>query len=119
MTDHKKYHYLPIHDCLERISECFEIRKVIKTYIRDNVDDEEAWDSNLMTLLTEYYAINCRYVELMSELVLTPPSTSEDLQEEIITVDAHKYAVLTSYSKLMLVDEAELKYSHRVHLFIH
>jgi hypothetical protein len=118
MTDSKKYHYLPINDCLERISECFDIKKVIKVYIKDNVGNEDAWESNLMTLLTEYYAITSRYVELMSELILTPPSISEELNEEIITVDAHKYAILTSYSKLMIVNEMELKHSHRVHLFI-
>ena len=119
MTDHKEgYHYLPMHDCLERISECFEMRKIIKIYIKDSIDDEEAWDSNLMTLLTECYAINCRYVELMSELILTPPSVSEDLQEETITVDAYKYSILNSYSKLMIVNEIELKHLHRVHLFV-
>jgi hypothetical protein len=118
MKEKKEYYFLPLEDCLERLSECLEIRKVIKAYIKDNVENEEAWHSNLMTLLTEYYAISCRYTELMNELILTPPS-SGDNEEETITVDAHKYAILSSYSKLMLVDEIELKHSHRVHLFLH
>ena len=104
---------------MERITECLEIRKVIKAYIKDNIDYELAWETNLMTLLTEYCAINCRYTELMGDLILTPPSIEEDGAEEVITVDAAKYAILTSYSKLMLVDEFELKHHHRVHLFIH
>ena len=116
MKEKKAYYYLPVEDCLERLTECLEIRKVIKSFIKDNVDNEDAWNSDLMTLLTECYAINCRYTELMNELILTPPSSDEG--EEVITVEAHKYAILTSYSKLMLVDEIELKYTHRVHLFI-
>jgi hypothetical protein len=116
MKEKKEYYYLPVEDCLERISECLEIRKVIKSFIKDNVDNEDAWNSDLMTLLAEYYAISCRYTELMNDLILTPPSVEDD--EEVITVDAGKYAILTSYSKLMLVDEVELKYTHRVHLFV-
>jgi len=118
MKEKKEYYFLPLEDCLERISECLEIRKVIKAYIKDNVENEEAWHSSFMTLLTEYYAISCRYTELMNELILTPPSSGDD-EEETITVDAHKYAILSSYSKLMLVDEIELKHKHRVHLFFH
>ena len=116
MKEKKEYYFLPLEDCLARLSECLEIRKVIKAYIKDNVENENAWRSNLMTLLTEYYAISCRYTELMNELILTPPSSGND-EEETLTIDAHKYAILTSYSKLMLVDEFELKYKHRVHLF--
>ena len=118
MSERKEYYSLPLEDCLERLEECLSIRKVIKAYIRDNVDNEEAWNSDLMMLLTEYYAIICRYMEIMNELILTPPSTDDDSEAEIITVDAKQYAILTSYSKLMLVDEFELKASHRVHLFI-
>tara|TARA_Y100001938_G_scaffold144065_1_gene218014 strand:+ start:4351 stop:4716 length:366 start_codon:yes stop_codon:yes gene_type:complete len=121
MKEKKEYYFLPLEDCLERISECLQINKIIKSYIKDNVENEDAWQSSLMTLLTEYYAISCRYTELMNELVLTPPSHGDEGEEgeEIITVDAQKYAILTSYSKLMLVNEVELKHKHRVHLFLH
>jgi len=118
LKEQKEYHYLPLEDCLARITECLEIKRIIKAYMRDNAYNEQAWESDLMLLLTEYYAISCRYTELMNELILTPPSSGDD-EEESITVDAHKYAILSSYSKLMLVDEVELKYSHRVHLFVH
>tara|TARA_Y100000310_G_C20527284_1_gene736690 strand:- start:214 stop:573 length:360 start_codon:yes stop_codon:yes gene_type:complete len=117
MKEKKEYYFLPLADCLERLSDCLEIRKVVKAYIKDNVHDEEAWNLDLMTLLCEYYSINSRYAELIGDLILTPPSTDDETDEEIITVDAHKYAILSSYSKLMLVDEIELKYKHRVHLF--
>ena len=117
MKEKKAYYFLPLEDCLGRISECLEIRKIVKAYIRDNIDNEEAWDSDLMTLLCEYYSINCRYTDLMNELILTPPSSGDD-GEEIVTVDANKYDILNSYSKLMLVDEIELKHTYRVHLFI-
>ena len=118
MKEQKEYYYLPLEDCLARITECLETRKVIKAYIKDNIDDELAWENDLMTLLTEYYAINCRYAELMGDLILRPPSVEDNDGEEVITVDATKYAILASYSKLMLVDEFELKHSHRVHLFV-
>ena len=117
MNEKKEYYSLPLEDCLERLTECLEIRKVIKFYILDNVKEDKAWDSNLMTLLCEYYAINSRYAELMNDLVLTPPFMDEGSEDEIITVDATNYAILTSYSKLMLVNEIELQYMHRVHLF--
>tara|TARA_Y100000310_G_scaffold219068_1_gene220458 strand:- start:1077 stop:1436 length:360 start_codon:yes stop_codon:yes gene_type:complete len=118
MTDQREYYSLPLEDCFERISECYGVRKVIKLYIQDSVNDEKAWNSNLMTLLCESYSINCRYTELMSELILTPPSVSETTEEEVIYVDSHKYAILTSYSKLMLVNESELKHAHKVSLYI-
>ena len=113
----KEYYSLPLEDCIERLSECLAIRKIIKAYIKDNVSDDEAWNSSLMTLLTEYYAISARYTELMNELILTPPFDEDS--KEIITVDAQKYAIMASYSKLMLVNEVELKYSYGVHLFFH
>ena len=119
MSERKEYYSLPLEDCLERINECLEIRKVLKSHIKDNVDDDKAWSSDLMTLLCEYYSINSRYAELMNDLILTPPSVEEGSDDEIITVDAAKYSILTAYSKLMLVDEMELKYKYRVHLFIH
>jgi len=118
MNEKKEYYFLPLDDCLKKLSECLKIRKVVKAYIKDSSGDDEAWESDLMTLLTEYYAISCRYTELMNDLILTPPASGDD-EEEIITVDAHKYAILMSYSKLMLVDEIELKHTHKVHLFIH
>jgi len=118
MKETKEYYYLPMEDCLERLSECLNIRKVLKAFIISSVDDESAWNSDLMMLLAEYYAIICRYTEIINELILTPPSMDEDSQEETITVNSHKYAILTSYSKLMLVNEIELKNKHRIHLFI-
>ena len=115
--ENKEYYPLPLEDCMERITECYNLGDVIRAYIRDNIDNDEAWNSDLMALLCEYYSISCRYVELMSELILTPPHFEDDTQQELIYVDARNYAILTSYSKLMLVDEAELKYKYRVHLF--
>jgi len=113
-----EYYYLPMEECLEKISDCYEIKKILKFYIKDNIDNEEAWDSSLMTLLCEYYSISARFTELMSELILTPPSIDEVSGKEVITVDSHKYAILSSYSKLMIVNEVELKYEYKVHLFI-
>ena len=119
MTKSKEYYYIPLKECVERISECLDIRKVIKCYIQDNVANEDSWNSDLMMLLAESYAINFRYTELMNDLILTPPSPDEETSEEIITVDSQKYAMMTSYSQLMIVNEIELKNSHRVHLFFH
>jgi len=119
MTETKEYYYLPIEDCYERIEECLEIRKILKCYIQDNIYNNEAWDSRLMMLLTELYAINRRYVEIMEEIVLTPPSVSEKTGQEVLTIDYIKYNMLLSYSKLMLVNEAELKRDHRVTLYEH
>ena len=84
LKERKEYYYLPLEDCLERLSECLKIRKILKAYIIDNVDGELAWESDLMMLLTEYYAIVCRYLEIMNELILTPPSIDEDSQEETL-----------------------------------
>jgi hypothetical protein len=119
MTETKEYYYLPLEDCYERIEECLEIRKVLKYYIQDNTYNDEAWDSKLMMLLTELYAINRRYVEIMEEIVLTPPSVSEASGQEVLTIDYIKYNMLLSYSKLMIVNEAELKRDHRVTLYEH
>ena len=114
----KEYYFLPLTGCFERLSECLETRKVVKAYIKDKVNDEEAWNLDLMTLLCEYYSINSRYTELINDLILTPPSVDADTDEETVTVDAHIYDILHSYSKLMLVNELELKYKHGVHLLI-
>lgn len=119
MTETKEYYYLPLEDCHHRILECLDIRKVLKYYIQDNVTNNDAWDSKLMMLLTESYAINCRYVEIMEDLVLTPPTINEETGQEVITVDFAKYTMLMSYSKLMIVNETELKTNHRVTLYEH
>tara|TARA_R100001594_G_scaffold88398_1_gene122657 strand:- start:415 stop:771 length:357 start_codon:yes stop_codon:yes gene_type:complete len=115
----KSYYSLPVGDCVERIDECLERRKVIKAFIQTSSDDEDAWNSELMMLLCEYYSINCRYAELMNEIVLSPASFNEETEEELVTVDATKYNILSSYSKLMIVDEAELKYEHGINLSVH
>jgi hypothetical protein len=110
---------LPVQDCIERIDDCLERRKVIKAFIQTSVDNENAWNSELMMLLCEYYSINCRYAELMNEIILSPASVDEVTEEELVTVDVTKYNILSSYSKLMIVDEAELKYRHGINLYIH
>ena len=118
MKEKKKYYSLPLEQCFERIEECYDISKMLKTYIKDRADDDESWNSDLMTLLCEYYAINSRYLEVMNEIILTPTSTSEETGEEVVLVEGQKYALLTSYSKLMISDEMELKHNYRVHLFM-
>ena len=118
-TEMKEYYYLPLEDCHLRILECLDIRKVLKYYIQDNINNSDAWDSKLMMLLTESYAINRRYVEIMEDLVLTPPSISEKTGQEVITIDYVKYNMLLSYSKLMVINESELKNDHRVTLYEH
>jgi len=118
MKEEKGYYYLPLEDCLGRIADCIDCEKVLKAFLQDFVNDDKAWESGLMTLLCEYYSIICRYLDIMNDLILTPPSVDELTDEEMISVDSQKYNLLTSYSKLMLVDEYELKYKHRVHLFI-
>ena len=119
MKEKKEYYTLPLEDCIERIAEVQDINKILKLYIKDSVDDEESWSSDLMMLLCEYYSIICRYSEIMNDLILTPPSEGEGEVGDIIYVDAHKYTMLSSYSKLMLVNEMELKFKYRVNLFIH
>ena len=64
MKEDKGYYSLPLEDCLERISECVQRKKVIKAHIREHAQNEESWESNLMTLLCEYYSINNRYTEM-------------------------------------------------------
>lgn len=113
----KSYYSIPVEDCLVRVEECFKRRKAIKTFIQTNVENDEAWTSELMTLLCEYYSINCRYTDLMEEVLLTPPHVDELTDEELISVDIKKYSILFSYSKLMIHNEAELKYKYKVHLF--
>ena len=72
-----------------------------------------------MMLLTETYAINCRYIEIMEDLVLTPPNISEETGQEVITVDYARYTMLLSYSKLMIVNETEMKTDYGVTLYEH
>jgi len=118
MKDEEGYYSVPINDCLERISSCLGSRKIAKSCIQEYINDEEAWNSGLMTLLCEYYSINCRYVELMDDLILTPPFVDEVTEEESVSIDLKKYSLLASYSKLLLDDEMELKYAHKIYLFI-
>ena len=118
MKEKKEYYSLPMEDCLNRITDCMDCAKVLKSFVQECADDDNAWKSGLMALLCEYYAVICRYVEIMNDLILTPPFVDEETDEEMISVDPQKYALLTSYSKLMLVDEMELKYLHRIHLLI-
>jgi len=113
------YYSIPLNDCLARISDCVGRQKVIKSFIQEYANDDEAWESSLITLLCEYYSASCRYVDIMDEVILTPPFVDELTEEETISVDAQKYALLSSYTKLLIVDEVELKYMHRIHLFIH
>ena len=117
--DKKSYFYLPLEDCYERISECLDRNKVVESFIREYSKEQEVWTSGLMIILCEYYSINCRYVELINDIILTPPTINELTEQEEVVVDSQKYAILNSYSKLLIVDELELKYMHRVHLFIH
>ncbi len=118
-TETKEYYYLPLEDCHHRILECLDIRKILKYYIQDHVANNTGWDSKLMMLLTETYAINCRYVEIMEDLVLTPPNISEKTGQEVITVDYARYTMLLSYSKLMIVNETEMKTDYGVTLYEH
>ena len=118
MKEKQEYYFVPLEDILERIDECLERRKVIKSFIQEYAEEDKAWKTNLMTVLCEYYSASCRYTEIMNDLILTPPSMDEDTDEEVISVEFQKYALLTSYSKLMIVDEAELKYMHKIHLFV-
>jgi len=118
MKEDKGYYSLPLEDCVERIDECLDRKKVLKSYVQEHASIDKNWDSGLMTLLCEYYSIICRYVEVMNELILTPPYADELTDEEVISIDIQKYALISSYSKLMLVDEMELKFLHKVHLFI-
>tara|TARA_R110000824_G_scaffold17084_2_gene69875 strand:+ start:4807 stop:5163 length:357 start_codon:yes stop_codon:yes gene_type:complete len=115
----RSYYSLPVQGCIERINDCLKRRKVVKAFIQTSNDDEDAWNSELMMLLCEYYSINCRYAELMSEIILSPAAAAGTTGEELVTVDVTKYSILSSYSKLMIVDEAELKYGHGINLFIH
>jgi hypothetical protein len=115
----ESYYSIPVEDCIERIEECLQRRKAVKAFIQTSVQDDSAWSSELMTLLCEYYSINCRYTDLMHEALLTPPSTDELTDEELVSVNVKQYAILSSYSKLMMVDEAELKHNYRIHLFTH
>ena len=88
----KEYYYLPLEDCHHRILECLDIRKILKY---------------------------CRYVEIMEDLVLTPPNISEETGQEVITVDYARYTMLLSYSKLMIVNETEMKTNYGVTLYEH
>ena len=118
MKEEKGYYSLPLEDCLCRVVDCIECGKVLKSFIQDHASDEKAWESGLMALLCEYYSVICRYVDIMNDIILTPPYEDETSGQEMISVGSQKYTLLTSYSKLMLVDEMELKYMHRIHLFI-
>jgi hypothetical protein len=115
----ESYYSIPIEDYLERIEECLERKKVVKAFIQTSAEDDEAWKSELMTLLCEYYSINCRYTELMHELLLTPPFVDEATDEELVTVDVKKYSIMASYSKLLIHNEVELKYKYKISLLIH
>ena len=119
MKEDRGYYSLPLEECLERISECAQRRKVAKAHIKEHAENDKSWDSNLMLLLCEYYSINRRYTEMMGDIILSPPSFDESTEKEEISVHATTYNLLTSYSKLMIVDELELKYFHRIHLFVH
>jgi hypothetical protein len=119
MSDESRtYSSVALDDCLERISECLEHRRVIKANIQSYVNDEESWDSGLMPLLCEYYSINYRYMELMNDVILSAPYVNEETNKEEILLDERTYTMLHSYSKLMIVDELELKYKHRINLFV-
>ena len=114
----RTYAAMSLDDCFERISECLERRKVIKSYIQSSVTDEESWESDLMLLLCEYYSLNCRYTELMNNVILSTPYVNEETNKEEVLVDEKTYTMLHSYSKLMIVDEMEMKFNHRINLFI-
>jgi len=118
MKEEKGYYFLPLNDCLERISGCLDRNKVAQSFIQEHSNNNESWESGLMIVLCEYYSITCRYVDIMNDLILTPPSIDEETDEEMISVDSQKYALLLSYSKLMIVDEMELKYMHKIHLCV-
>jgi hypothetical protein len=118
VTEEQGYYSLPLEECLERLTECMGCEKVLKSFVQEHAPDDKAWQSGLMPLLCEYYSVIYRYVDILNDLILTPPSVDESTDEEVITVEPQKYALLMSYSKLMLVDEMELKYKHRVHLSI-
>jgi hypothetical protein len=119
MKEDKGYYSLPMEDCLERINECTQRRKVIRAYIQEYAKIDKSWESDLMTLLCEYYSINSRYAEMMGDIILSPPSTNQLTEQEEVSVHTAVYNLLSSYSKLMIVDELELKYLYRIHLFIH
>ena len=55
----------------------------------------------------------------MEDLVLTPPNISEETGQEVITVDYARYTMLLSYSKLMIVNETEMKTNYGVTLYEH
>lgn len=119
MKEDKGYYSLPLEDCMERISECIQRRKIIRAHIQEHAQNDKSWESNLMTLLCEYYSINSRYAEMIGDIILSPPSINQLTDQEEVSVHAATYNLLSSYSKLMIVDELELKYVHRIHLFIH
>tara|TARA_Y100001963_G_C6664690_1_gene392159 strand:+ start:337 stop:699 length:363 start_codon:yes stop_codon:yes gene_type:complete len=116
--EQKEYYSLPLEECLERMSESLEMQGLLRFLIQENADKDESWESDLMLLLTEYYSIVTRYIELINELILTPAHVVEETDEELIYVDGQKYNIMLSYSKLMLVDEFELKHHHRINLII-
>tara|TARA_R110000824_G_scaffold332200_1_gene518851 strand:+ start:4417 stop:4776 length:360 start_codon:yes stop_codon:yes gene_type:complete len=119
MKEDKGHYSLPVEECLERISECTQRRKVIKAHIQEHAKIDKSWESDLMTLLCEYYSINNRYSEMIGDIILSPPSTNQLTDQEEVSVHALTYNLLSTYSKLMIVDELELKYFYRIHLFIH
>ena len=119
MKENKGYYSLPLEECLERINECLQRKKVTKAYIQEHVHNDKSWESSLMLLLCEYYSINYRYTEMMGDIILSPPSVNELTDQEEVSIDETTYNILSSYSKLMIIDEMELKYLHRIHLFIH
>ena len=119
MKEDKGHYSLPVEDCLERINECAQRRKVIKAHIQEHARIDESWESDLMTLLCEYYSINNRYSEMIGDIILSPPSTNQLTEQEEVSVHAVTYNLLSTYSKLMIVDELELKYFYRIHLFTH
>tara|TARA_R110000824_G_scaffold48112_1_gene136012 strand:+ start:96 stop:452 length:357 start_codon:yes stop_codon:yes gene_type:complete len=118
MFVNKKYWISP--EMLEhQISEIVAIKRLIKHLIKDNVDKDSAWKSDLLPSLFEYHTYTYQMVQFLTELFLGKKKYNPELQKQEYLIDEAQSLYLKSHTSLLRIIDADLKHKHGISVTIH
>tara|TARA_R100000808_G_C2122743_1_gene133667 strand:- start:89 stop:445 length:357 start_codon:yes stop_codon:yes gene_type:complete len=114
----KKYWISP--EVLEQqIADIVAIKKLIKHLIKENIDNEDAWSTDLLPLLFEYHVYTYQMVQFLTELFLGKKKYNPDLRKQEYLINESQSLYLKSHTSLLRIIDGDLKNKHGISVTIH
>jgi len=111
--------WIPPELCVDRMAALIEAQKLLKFLLQENINKEESWDNELISLLCEYYTAVRQQLNFFLELTITDMTLNERTNKEEFFISKEEALLLKSLNALMQVNDVDLKLKHQISLILH